>query len=449
MPKINITLTDNTGVDYTGKEQVIFFPGTVEILSGADDNNCVLIDSSKANSLEKIINIKDRSNSELELYRYMISGYLSRGYEVLYHYNASGLGNLSFLKDKDNYNVKFLTAGIHNPIEAHAQAKIELESSKSRAKVAEVVDATVAAIDFSFANHKILVEIARDRKDCVVVSGIDYNPDNLTSAGLRGDSFADCIRASLEKATTVNLDESNDGSNKINITSDYTQEDGEFAYLLVPNRVRSFTKYQSNSNGAYEVTDQSVECAVPAGFAYLMALGYSNINNTQWLPTANSSRGNVDVYGTSDIKMTKYHFDTNIIKDKDCVSFNGIVYLRPYGDVIWGDRTLLKLGSSVKATGYMSLMLVICDIAKEAYNAAVRYTYESNNEVTWLNYKTRITKLLDQMVTAGVLQSYKVAKMATESLNTIVSKITINPNLPVENFEIVVDLQNADLTVSD
>lgn len=436
MPKINITLTDNTGVDYTGKEQVIFFPGTVEILSGADDNNCVLIDSSKANSLEKIIDIKDRSESELELYRYMISGYLSRGYEVLYHYNKSGLGDLSFLKDKDNYNVKFLTAGIHNPI---------------KATVAE----TAATVDFSFADHKILVEIARDRKDCVVVSGIDYNLEDLTSAGLRGDSFADCIRESLEKATTfVKLDE----SGKIEVTSDYTQEDGEFAYLLVPNRVRSFTAYTKNElkdssdnvvSTTYEVSGTSTNGTVPAGFAYLMALGYSNINNTQWLPTANSSRGNVDIYGTSDIKMTKYHFDNSVIKDKDCVSFNGIVHLRPYGDVIWGDRTLLKLGSSVKATGYMSLMLVICDIAKEAYNAAVRYTYESNNEVTWLNYKTRITKLLDQMVTAGVLQSYRVAKMATESLNTIVSKITIKPNLPVENFEIVVDLQNADLTVSD
>lgn len=421
MPKININLTDNTGVDYTGKEQVIFFPGSVAIKNGsADDNSCVLISTADANNLENCLNFSETKSDDV-LAKYMIKSYLSRGYEVLYHYCGDSLGNIDFLKDKDNYNVKFLTLGIHNPIKATVTEATEEENSKD-------------SIAFDFGKHDKLVEIAADRKDCVVVSGVDYETSSLTKINASGDVFADCIQAALSGNETV----SNVEDGEITVSGAYNAENGEFAYLLVPNRVKSF-----------KISGKDANLTLPAGFAYLMALGYSNINSTQWLPTANSSRGNVAVYGKSDIKMTKYHFDNQIILDEGVVAFNGITYLRPYGDVIWGDRTLLKLGSSVKATGYMSLMLVICDISKEAYNAAVRYTYESNNEVTWLNYKTRIVKLLDQMVTAGVLQSYKVAKVATENLNEIKAKITIKPNLPVENFDITVDLQNADLTVED
>lgn len=448
MPKINITLTDSTGVEYTGKEQVIFFPGSFQIKEGfADDNNCVLI--STAGNLKACLDF-DRTKAEDELGRYMIESYLSRGYEVLYHYSESGLGNLDFLEDKDSYNVKFLTAGIHNPVKTEIAVKLPLEplealsgsaSTAQNLEVAGEVDASKDSIKFNFADHQALVDIASARKDCVVISGVDYDVAKLSAMKVRGDDFARCIKAVISGQESVKKVE----AGSIEITGGYTSDKGEFAYLLVPNRVRSFTNY--GADGA--ALETSTRCTIPAGFAYLMALGYSNINNTQWLPTANSSRGGVSAYGDSDIKMTKYCFDNDIIVDSNGIAFNGITYLRPYGDVIWGDRTMLELGNSVKATGYMSLMLVICDISKEAYNAAVRYTYESNNEVTWLNYKTRIVKLLDQMVTAGVLQSYKVAKVATDELNAIKARITVKPNLPVENFEIYVDLQNADLTVGD
>lgn len=53
------------------------------------------------------------------------------------------------------------------------------------------------------------------------------------------------------------------------------------------------------------------------------------------------------------------------------------------------------------------------------------------------------------MVTAGVLQSYDVVKMPADTYNKIVCKITIYPNLPVENFDIYINLDNAELQLEN
>lgn len=357
----------------------------------------------------------------------IIESYLQRNYDVIYcNVDFTTKPNLNFLLDKDQYNIKFLTVGADYPV----QAVVTPKSTDSKPSI---------TFDFSILNS--LMRIAKARMDCIVVASVKYDTESCVKAGITGDVLADCIKAAMLGKTSVNI-----GGTETEvtvITADnaglVTADDiGKFATLIIPNEINTLI----SSMG-------SVQFTVPASFAYLMALGTCMGKNQYWLPVANSARGSVASLGKPDLTVTKYHLDQKIILDEETIAFNGIVKIRPYGNVIWGDRTLLKLTNSVKASGYTSLMLMVCDISKEAYNASVRYTYESNNEVTWLSYKSRITALLDQMVTAGVLQSYDVVKMPADTYNKIVCKITIYPNLPVENFDIYINLENAELQLEN
>ncbi len=362
----------------------------------------------------------------------LIENYLQRNYDVIYcsaDFTSTTKPNLNFLLDKDQYNIKFLTVGADHPIQATITPKSE-ETTDSKTSI---------SFDFSILNN--LMAIAKARMDCIVVASVEYNTENCVEAGITGDVLADCIKAAMLGKTSVNI-----GGTETEVTVTtadnaglVTADDiGKFATLIIPNEIITLT----SSMG-------SITFTAPAGFAYLIALGACMGKNQYWLPVANSARGSVASLGKPNLTVTKYHLDQNIILDKETIAFNGIVKIRPYGNVIWGDRTLLNLTNSVKASGYTSLMLMVCDISKEAYNASVRYTYESNNEVTWLSYKSRITALLDQMVTAGVLQSYDVVKMPADTYNKIVCRITIYPNLPVENFDIYINLENAELQLEN
>lgn len=499
MPRINIELTDNTGAEYTGNEQVIFVPGPIEIKDGkADDNNCIYISASDYNdrlvdnfiftNVDELMTQKKSKEDEIkdakaeikELEKQIanpadleqltaaqnkkadletnvipdaekavedievqiakaeeetiskeiqclsiIETYLKNNYDVIYFgRKIDANSDLNFLKDKDTYNVKYLTTGIYHPI----KAALTPEEN---------------AVDFNFEILNNLMTIAEARKDCMVIASVDYDTEKCAGMGITGDVLTDCIKAAAFKSGGTVSFKIGGVEKTLTISASTTLttagDIGKFATLIVPNEICSLTTL---SKGTIKFT-------APASFAYLVALGACMKKNQYWLPVANSARGSVESLGRPDLTITKYHMDQEIILDENAIAFNGIVKIRPYGNVIWGDRTLLKLTDSVKASGYTSLMLMVCDISKEAYNASVRYTYESNNEVTWLSYKSRITALLDQMVTAGVLQSYDVAKMPANTYNKIVCKITIYPNLPVENFDIYINLDNAELQLEN
>ena len=471
MPNINIKINDNTGAEYTGNEQVIFFPGSVEVSDTGllDDNKCMYISASKYSKLKTLFKI-DAPTEEDEKQLTLIEKYLSFNFDVLYHYDSSigtsdyAIGtNYDFLEDKDLYNVKFLTLGTEKPIQAIYVPANNLSSNQGK----EIDPVDKGLLIFNFDRLNQLARIAADRKDCQVPASIDYDAAALKRALITGDDFALCTQVALnladKKEATETGKEVKISCGKVKVMINYTtteegridkyypfvSDNGQFVNLYFPNR-----KWTTSSR----VAGKSVELDVPAGSAYLMSFGNCVGKNIYWLPIANSSRGNVGAFGTSDLIATKYNFDQNIILDKgetnNKFSFNGIVAVRPYTNVIWGDRTLAPIDEvSIKASNYASLMLVVNDIAKTSYDAAVRYTYESNNEVTWLNYKTRIVALLDQIVSAGVLQSYDINRVSSADsaspYNTMACRITIYPNLPVENFDIVVNLENADLAIEE
>ena len=489
MPRIRIFEQDNTGAEYTGGETVVFVPGSLEIQedknkkSLADDNNCIYISTADYNNLKKFLKIADKDltsgqDKEPEIKKKtlaFVQACLSHNMDVIYCYvkdfgtdvpvgTISGVswtgsketdedtlpketiklpgrtinnqmddkGNhifgykidLDFLQDKDNYNIKFLTTGCLNAISCTLDPDDILQDSNSNVN---------AKFDFSVANA--LTKLAFDRKDCAALLSVDYD----TSKVKNGNVFAGQLSNAINNAINEVEDERSEGIN-IQKGKGLTTTEGQESYGAI---------FLPNFRTTLSVGTETLETTMPSVWGYLIKYGTCLGNGQEWLPIANSTRGSVESLGITDLTVTKYYMDLNIIKDTNGSSFNGIVNLRPYGNVIWGDRTLLKLANTVKATAYLSLRMLICDVSKRAYQSAIRNTYESNNDITWFNFKSRITDLLGEMVAAGVLSNYSITKLPADSYNTIICRITLYPNLPVENFDIYINLENAEVTPAD
>lgn len=326
--------------------------------------------------------------------------------DTKYYKLRSGLdaSQFSFLKNKNEYNIKFITTGTYGTVP---------------------VTRSTSSFSFDFTTLNALNQITGCRKDCVVLADLKYS--NLGLALKDGDNLAKAYSTSLATSSFVQ-----------NIVDVYgsTVNVGSRAATLMPNALMSY--------------DATKSLSVPASLVYLFAFASSSSKNAKWAPTAGVNRGIINPVFTPDLSLSKYVLDEDIIKDDAGVSFNGITYIRPYGYTIWGDRTLLLQGSKgVQATSYLSLRNLVSDVVKVAYDSAIKNTYETNNDITWMNFKVDIVKLLDNIVSSGVLQSYKLKRRATEERNKMIAVITLYPNLPVENFDIYVDLENAEVTVAE
>ena len=298
--------------------------------------------------------------------------------------------------------------------------------------------------DFSVANA--LAQIASNRKDCAVL--VDLNYTNVTdSLGNNGNLLAKDYKTALQFTGTYDGDAIQPSSDSIGnyifniagaVTSNGVDPISSREYSLIPNCNMTY----SNSDGTTQMVN------VPASIIYAYQYETEAVGQYAWSSIAGVNRGVISNVFTPDLQISKYLMDTQIITDGAGISFNAIVNIRPYGNTIWGDRTLINQESStgVKATSYISLRNLVSDIAKTSYNSAIQHTYETNNDVTWMNFKSQIVALLDNVVAANVLTTYDIKRGATSDLNKIVANITIYPNLPVENFDIYINLENGEVT---
>lgn len=413
MPKIKINIKDNTGTPYSGDETAIFIPGHIGIIEGAkgvelDPNNCLYI-SAESYDLAKIFNIPTLEEDKNTIN--YISKCLSLGFDVLYFYIEGedvNLPSLDFLKDKNSYNIKYLTAGAA----ASLKATIKEETEESPSIHYEITD----------NGFGILSSIAKLRNDCVVLVDVDYTAlktaDNYLSVNV--DELAATIKEYLDE----NSSSSENGS------------------LFFPNLKTSIVPF---GESALEYV------SVPGYMAYLAALSEAIFKNQNWLSISGVTRGGVKSLGfTPDLKLSKYNLDENLITNDNGTSLNGIVDIRGYGPTIWGDRTLLKLDvTGIKALSYLSLKVLVCDLAKRAYQTSIKCTYEPNNMVTWINFKSNLTDLLNQMVASGVLSNYTIKRGISKKFNEMVCIIHLYANLPVEDFDIYINLENAEVTMEE
>ena len=194
--------------------------------------------------------------------------------------------------------------------------------------------------------------------------------------------------------------------------------------------------------------------SMPPSFAYLSALAKSIKTNASWLAVAGATRGqipNLDGSNTFGNGVSLPNALAESIQNRDSISINAITNIKPFGYRIWGNRTLKNnsIEGNLTATSFLNTRSMICDIKKVVYDACKKYTFEQNNDVLWLNFKSEIEPTLDQMKTGAGLSGYKIIKkIGTTEKAKLEAIIKLYPLYAVEDFEITVQMLDDEIAVS-
>lgn len=191
----------------------------------------------------------------------------------------------------------------------------------------------------------------------------------------------------------------------------------------------------------------------PGSFGYLLALSEStNNNNPDYLAVAGISRGKIPGFKglKEDVTSAIAHTYNNTNAK---MSINCIAPIRNMGTVIWSNRTLRYNEVADPATdtapfgvlpalALLNLRVMTCDIKKTLTDGALRYMFENNSDILWLNYRSRIEDYLDKIVSNNGLRTYTINRLSKDSSNTIQVGVTLYPVQPVENWDITVELKD-------
>lgn len=243
------------------------------------------------------------------------------------------------------------------------------------------------------------------------------------------------------------------------ISQNFYSKNGDFGAMFTPwatyNRT---TEDKDLVNGEYvSVEGNSDVVRMPGSYAYLRCLADSIKTNASWLAVAGASRGVVPglasggmttniTNGLAD-KMQPNGKDGNTSK----VAINAITDIKPYGYTIWGNRTLKPIGDGCTATSFLNIRNLVSDVKKICYSTARALTFEQNNDVLWVNFKSKISPTLERMLSGAGISGYKFVRDAAREAElgkaVLCAKIILFPTYAVEEFHIDIVLRDDDVTV--
>lgn len=423
MPKYRITEIDATGiVNLDPITNVVYIPGElssdIDVTSDEYKTLSKPILYSTIKSLNANVEVTEGSNLK-DGYKKSLSLSLARhlirlGMQVLYQGVVKSAGVESFaidwnnLKDKNLYDIRFLTTG-----------------------------------GLVCSNLSEMILCAQNRGDCVALidheEGLPTNGfvvNEVTKTGASG------VRAFYESLLSAE-----------NLESKYAAGFTPWFYLNYNSVVKEDWDFVSDE-----------ETPIPACFGYLFAYARSIRNNPTWKAVAGTFRGNIPellkptyeystadgeiLLGRSSSKALTLDDIDNGDEDYDGIGINPILFIRGYGYLIWGNATLNVNDGKFKASSSLSIRQLCTDIKKTAMNAAIRYTFEQNTNILWLNFKSMITPLLDRAQSGEGIESYEMIPIATDNKQRLKARITIVPIFDVEDFDIELILSDS-LTINE
>ena len=315
------------------------------------------------------------------------------------------------LADKGTYDIKYVTSGGYPSVVWDDQH--------------EIMHTDLAAKMLSFASNV--------RNDCLAL--IDYNSEE--------DVFV--TKGTGTEATKVSI-------------VDECGFDNSYGAMFAPWATydrRTTDLYEAYNNlGAEDDAGELIKSTsiftAPASYAYLLALAESIKTNPNWLAIAGATRGSVPMI-KKPLKPISNTLANKLQPEKSGRSMNAITNINPYGNCIWGNRTLSNMKEGLVATDSLHIRNMVNDIKKVCYTSARACMFEQDTDVLWINFKSRITPLLDRMKSGYGISGYRIVRdmdrvEATQNA-TICAKVIIFPTFAVENFYITVVLENGEVTV--
>lgn len=331
-----------------------------------------------------------------------------------------GAGLFDEFGSKNLWNIKFITTGYWpNRFVSDEELEESSESSES--------SETPAAQDVGC--YGTLIKLASDRNDCVAV--IEFDDEDLEP-----EKFLKII-------------------NKEQAGDDYRYGVCSYPSIKVNLVTLAGTTIRKNDN-------IDVPTAMPAAFGYLMAFANSVRTNANWFAASGIIRGVipnlVDVkYDVTDAQMEIMQdgpFEGTDTGDRDtCWKVNPIMRMGTYGIRLWGNRVIAS-GSNrgvpkLTFSDFLNVRMLLCDLKKQIYHAALRTTFEPNDDLTWVNFKSLCSRLLDQMQSGRGINWYSWRRVDVEEKATIKAVLTIKPIEAVEYFDITINLSDEEVAIGE
>lgn len=290
------------------------------------------------------------------------------------------------IKDKDLYDVKFLTLG-------GMYAAIDISTVDERTVLTE------------------LVKIASDtRRDCLAILDIPYTLDkssdgtDLISNPTTGETYFDFLAALDPTAGTS-----------------YACSYDPWFYFKLP-------MYTTTNN-----TITTGERLVSGSFVFLYELAKSLKNgNPIWLPPAGVNRGLVT-------EATGAYFEIGSVRAEAWAEsprfINPIRKIRNYGYAIFGQKTLYKVDSSTETRSAfqdLSVRITANEIKRKIRDISIGLTFENNNLKTWNAFRAELDPYLMTMAADGALDNYQILMDATTTTEADINNNTVRGTVIVQ-----------------
>ena len=281
---------------------------------------------------------------------------------------------------------------------------------------------------------------------------IDYNGNDyalantmLSVAGERGDAVALIDPADNENDPLAVEDEGS--TYHIANTKLAGANNAEYGAMFMP-------------WGDFACATTGTTAIMPPSFAYLMCMATAIKTSPNWLAMAGVTRGlvpNLRSLHTNKLmsNMIAENYQPRYGSNNNKISVNAITNVKPYGLAIWGNRTLENVGEKgTTAHNFLNTRNMISDIKKVAYSTAKLLMFEQDSDTLWLNFKTQMSPLLDQLKSGNGISDYKIIRGTTKyngkqlDRGELAAVIKIYPRYAIEYFEITVAIEDEEVSVS-
>lgn len=190
---------------------------------------------------------------------------------------------------------------------------------------------------------------------------------------------------------------------------------------------------------------------LPGSYSFLAAYASAAASNVpSWFAIAGSIRGAVP--GLTGLTANFGSFDINVLQGRSTdeadldtnegIAINPIAFIRPFGILIWGNRTLKANVGGTTALSFLNVRNLVSELKKVLYGAARTLTFEQNSDVLWVKFTSLIYPTLDRMLSGNGITGYKVIKQPTTAKARLKATVRIFPIEAVEDFELSVVLED-------
>ena len=467
MPHIYIREEDNTRANVTESTNVVYIPGLIDNGGTLAEKTPTRFESVNA-FIKAITGDALTPISQSNVNALMAKQLISLGLPVLfesfgfstalaceaaaatewsetatYYTREASTEEAGYLVDKDGFEYTIVAEPVETDLGNYFVVSVEGHNGKTADEIkseidwAKLSDKGLYDVKFLTAGATSTLDIASDmvnkcaskRGDCIAL--IDHEQVITPSTG---DTIAETVHDLFESL----------------VTDEETPVEVKYAAAFSP---------------WCEFVLDGGKHVLPGSFAFLSSYGQSTKNNPNWYAAAGSTRGQIPALSTSgpiykygdadcltlqgreDVNPEDGSFETNGVQT---FAINPISNIRPFGYIVWGNRTLLNNEiDGLTASSFLNIRNLCCDIKKALYAAARKYTFEQNTDILWVNFCAAVTPLLDKALTGNGIRGYRMIQLPSGVKARLKALVRIVPIEAVEDFDLTLELTDTLEEVSE